>query len=807
MNNINLKSFKVMGTLAYQPDFSKHIQEGVEIPHLTEWIPAQIPGSIYDDLQKASYIEDPYYDMNSLNCEWVANRWWVYKTTFNVTKDDIKDILKLTFKGIDYSAQIYLNGHKLGNHEGMYIPFECIINPYIEIDKENTLVCVIEHAPFADAQPGYTSKTKYMKARYNYKWDFVTRLVNLGLYDEVVITKHNIASISHSFVRPIKKQNSWDLYVELELYGYNDGNTDINLILSSKENNEIININKNINVEKGFNKINFNINLEEYNFNPLLWWPNGYGEQNLYNFDIIINHDNKKSDEINHKIGFRTLKYIHAENRTDALPYCIVINNKKIYIKGTNIVPLSTMQGCVKKDMLNKVISSAKECNVNFFRIWGGGHIESEDFYNSCDEAGIMILQEFPMSSSGCDDIPSKDKHFVDLLHKVAIHNVKLKRNHVSLTLWSGGNELTDEKYLGREDHEGHPATFEDSTLAMLKGVIDTLSPDIMMLPSSASGPNALLKVSDIGNNHDVHGPWGYVGVYEHYDFYNNSDSILHGEFGCGGISNITSLKRFLKEEDIKLKTSDTSRVWAHHSGGWDSYNMRERLMFGDLYHIPFKDYIKINQFVQAESLRYSLESNRRRQWKNVGEMTWQFNEPWPNIQCSNVVDYYGDKKLAFYFMRDAYKSVLTSLKYHKLFYKPNEIFESEVYIINDNIDTEFKIEYIVKDCNDNTLLTGTFDGIAKEDVSLKVGSINLKLPNNITGGFIIELKTSCQNFNDKKEYLMLIADKNIPVTLSKEDELILNTFKNNKLVNDIDGLRADFKPIIKYYDRLIESL
>ncbi len=103
------------------------------------------------------------------------------------------------------------------------------------------------------------------------------------------------------------------------------------------------------------------------------------------------------------------------------------------------------------------------------------------------------------------------------------------------------------------------------------------------MLPSSASGPNALLNPDTPGQNHDVHGPWGFMGVEDHYALYNRSDSIVHGEFGCGGMSNYESVCRFTPEKDRRVATSDENRVWAHHSGGWDTYSYREQLLFGDL--------------------------------------------------------------------------------------------------------------------------------------------------------------------------------------------------------------------------------
>ena len=119
-----LNKWKMSGILPFQSDFSKTVQQGLLLHNLTPWISAKVPGSVYRDLMEANIIDDPYYGENSLNCEWVANRWWVYRTVFTLTKEDFKEHLFVTFYGIDYSAKIYLNGKLLGKHEGMFIPFE-----------------------------------------------------------------------------------------------------------------------------------------------------------------------------------------------------------------------------------------------------------------------------------------------------------------------------------------------------------------------------------------------------------------------------------------------------------------------------------------------------------------------------------------------------------------------------------------------------------------------------------------------------------------------------------------------------------
>ena len=227
--------------------------------------------------------------------------------------------------------------------------------------------------------------------------------------------------------------------------------------------------------------------------------------------------------------------------------------------------------------------------------------------------------------------------------------------------------------------------------------------------------------------------------------------------------------------------------------------------MFGELYDLPFSDYIKVSQFLQAESLRYSLEANRRRQWKNVGQMTWQFNEPWPNIQCSNVVDYYGGKKLAYYFLKDAYAKVLTSMRYYKLFYSPGETFEASLHIINDCVDAPYEVDCAVYTQSGKLLYQNNFSGTACEDVSQIVGQLSIPLPADLTGGFRVVLHTVCGEFTGQKEYLLLIADKNIPLEPT-EHEILLSQAMGRPKSKLFDSLRADTSPVITYVDRMFQN-
>lgn len=343
MKNIAFAGWKLAAVQPYQPIYAPLIAKGFMVPATTRWVDAAVPGSVYRDLLAAGLIEDPYYGDNSLKCEWVANRWWVYRTAFSLKKEDLADTLKLTFEGIDYAAMIYVNGILIGEHEGMYIPFEAVINDFVK-EGENVLVCVLKNAPDADPQGGFTSKTRYLKARFNYKWDFCTRLVNLGLYGAVTLKAYSAAAITGSFARPVKTPEGWKLFTELEIDGYREGEARAvyELEIETEDGLKRLSAELPFALKKDYNTVCFMIDLAGAGIAPRLWWPNGYGEQALHTVTFSVLTEGGAADSVSHRIGFRTIEYRHAEGREDALPYLFVINGKRIYLKGTNMVPLDS---------------------------------------------------------------------------------------------------------------------------------------------------------------------------------------------------------------------------------------------------------------------------------------------------------------------------------------------------------------------------------------------------------------------------------------------------------------------------------
>ncbi|UVI28768.1 glycoside hydrolase family 2 protein [Paenibacillus spongiae] len=666
-----LTDWEVRGFYPHVPHLGQSMETGVVMGGVTDWMTATVPGGVHYDLWAAGWIENPYYGMNSLNCEWVENRWWMYKTAFSF-QPEAGEKVYLNLKGVDYKAHFYLNKEKLGFHEGMFAAVRFDITGKLK-PEGNELIVLLEHAPDEMGQIGYTSRTWTQKSRFTYKWDFSTRMVPIGLWDGVSVETTGMASLDEVRLEPLLEEENGRLIASgrMTIDGDAAAGGDPVVVVSLFDDEVLVDESELVCKREGTNSLNWKLQLNV----PAVrsWNPNGMGEAGLYGVRIRIEFGGKASDTWQGFTGFRTLEWIANDDAPDsALPYTVRLNGRRMYIKGVNLTPLDIQYGTVTRDRYERMVRLLKEAGVNLVRVWGGGIIEKEDFYDCCDRAGILVWQEFIQSSSGIDNVPSKDPHFLELLKETAEAALRVKRNHVSLACWSGGNELMD--------IEGMPSTFEDDNIEMLRRLVMEHDPGRYFLPTSASGPNEFLMIDQPGRNHDVHGPWKYGGPVEHYNQYNRSDSLLHSEFGVDGCCSTESMACFLPESERKVDTMENNPVWRHHGEWWDTLE-RDTALFGapdDL-----EQFAMMSQWTQAEGIRYALEANRRRKFRNSGSIVWQFNEPFPNVSCTSLVDYYERPKMAYYWARKAYATKHISLRYDKLAYSAGEHFMAEVFLHN----------------------------------------------------------------------------------------------------------------------------
>lgn len=380
-------TWQLKGTASYVPLRDKSMETGKPLEGVTGWMDAQVPGGVARALYQAGYIDHPYVDMNSLKCEWIENRWWIYRREFD--RRDIPAHRKtlLHFEGVDYACMVYLNGHLLGEHEGMYEDFAFDVTDLLQTAEHFVLDVLILHAPDEMGQIGRTSQTSTQKSRFGYKWDFSTRLVNLGIWQDVSLILEDEAALDDLYVHSDAANGTGLLHISGTTRA--DGNLPLTVAVRC--------------AKDGVEKAAATLPVQDGVFagtltipSPELWYPNGLGEQPLYDVTLTLRSCETVLDERTMRQGIRHFEMIQNEDApTGALPYTIIMNGERVYMKGVNITPMDHIYGDIPAEQVAYQLHQAKRLNVNIVRVWGGGVIETETFYRLCDELGLLVWQEF----------------------------------------------------------------------------------------------------------------------------------------------------------------------------------------------------------------------------------------------------------------------------------------------------------------------------------------------------------------------------------------------------------------------------
>ncbi|HEX3805943.1 MAG TPA: glycoside hydrolase family 2 TIM barrel-domain containing protein, partial [Gaiellaceae bacterium] len=509
------------------------------------WLSARVPGSVLDDLVRAGEVRSPYHERDSRLAEWVPERAWVYRCRFRA------ELPTLRFEGVDFACTVLVDGREVAAHEGLFAPFDVDVSVFAD-GAEHLLAVVVHPSPPSEPQVGRTSHVRVHKPRMNYGWDFCPRLVHQGIW------------------RPVALVDAPERFPVVSL---NDGVGTVEI------DDEVV------------------LRVEQ----PELWWPNGLGEQRLYEADGF-------------QVGFRTLEL-------DG--YRLIVNGRPMYIKGWNWCPLDPLYGVPRPAKLERLLRLARDANVNLLRVWGGGLIETTEFYELCDRFGILVWQEFSQSSSGIESVPATDDTFVETMRAEARAIVPRRRRHPSLALWCGGNELA-----GKEEGRSDDVPLDDfhPVLAALHEIVRELDPGRGWLPTSPSGPRFLNRLDVIAEDpdgqHDVHGPWEHQGLRDHYALYDAGTAILHSEFGVEGMTNRAAHEQLIDEPN-RWPADRTNPVYEHLGAWWNNAPLVQRC-FGGLLD-DLETLRRASQWLQYDGLRYAVEANMRREPRSSGVIPWQF--------------------------------------------------------------------------------------------------------------------------------------------------------------------------------------
>lgn len=635
------------------------------------WLPASVPGSVQHDLWRAGELADPYAGRNSLAAEWAERRTWLYAHAFAAAPPAPGGRARLRLEGLDYTARVFLNGAELGEHANPFAPFEREVGALLRRDGPNELLVALAPAPDEQDQMGRTSLVRSLKPRMGYWWDFCPRLVNLGLGD-VSLELSGPARVADLWARPrlSDDRSSAELRLEVEL----DAAAPARAALAATvelDGRPVGAAEAELDLPAGASRAELRISIAD----PQLWWPNGAGAQPLYLARLRVSDASGGAphDERAVRFGLRTVELApNATPDSGAPPYSFVVNGQKTYITGWNWVPIDALYSLPRPAKLRRLLQLARRAGANLLRVCGVGLIESAAFYELCDELGIMVWQEFPLSSSDIDRKPAEEPGYIARVVDMARRAIPQRRNHPALVVWCGGNELESLQKLPLDDSE--------PVLAALRDVVAELDPGRHWLPTSARGRKPFNGLSSIRRDpdglHDVHGPWLYEGLEAHYELYNAGSSLFHSELGAEALSNLAALRALLPAGLLRLDALDHP-TWRHLSAWW-----LRREVWGAIFG-PVADLaqlVRASQFLQAEAVRYAIESNRRRAWRNSGSLPWQLNEPYPMAACTSAVDYFGRPRPLYAAVAAAFAPLALSARYETLAWGGRERFAAAIW-------------------------------------------------------------------------------------------------------------------------------
>ena len=635
-------------------------QAGTEL-----WRPAQVPGTVHQDLIYHKQIPDPFYGINEQKIQWVENEDWEYRTAFTVTPEQLKrDDAQLVFEGLDTYADVYLNGALLLKADNMFVGYTIPVKSQLRIGEN--LLHIYFHSPIRQTMPQYNSNgfnypadndhhEKHVsvfsrKAPYSYGWDWGIRMVTSGIWRPVTIRYYDAASISDYHVKQLSLTDQLaKLSNELE----------INNILPQALQAEVrINTSFEGNTEKGISQaitlqpgIN-HISIPSEVLSPVRWMPNGWGKPALYDFSAQIIVEDKVVAQQSHRIGLRTVRLVNEKDQ-DGESFYFEVNGVPMFAKGANYIPQDALLTNVTTERYQTLFRDIKEANMNVIRVWGGGTYEDDRFYDLADENGILIWQDFMFACSVYELTPEFEAN----IRQEFIDNIKRLRHHASLALWCGNNEM--EMFVKQGTWVTKPTEMRDYLFMYERIIPEVLSeydPDTFYWPASPSSGGSFDEPND-PNRGDVH-YWEVWHGNKPFSEYRKYFFRYASEFGFQSFPSVKTLETVT---DDPKELNPFSYVMEKHQRNYGGNGKIAKYMQA-AYRYPenFSDFVYASQLLQADGIRYGVEHYRRNRGRCMGAIYWQLNDCWPVISWSSI-DYYGRWKALHYYAKRFFAPVMLS--------------------------------------------------------------------------------------------------------------------------------------------------
>lgn len=620
------------------------------------WMPATVPGGVHTDLLALGKIPDPFVADNEKQVQWIAQTDWEYKTSFKTSGDVLREARQfLVCDGLDTLAEVSLNGKLLGKANNLYRQWKWEVTGSLK--KQNDLT-VIFRSPVTYITERQKVKPLWgggdipggphlRKAPCHFGWDWGPKLPPIGIWKDIRIEGYTSAKFEDVHVRQEHEDGKVTVSVSAEVKAWdNKAETMTMTLISPLATKQTITV-------KTAAQAEASIVVKD----PLLWWPNGYGAQNLYQLQVVLWSDISELDVRTYQIGLRTIQ-LKQEPDEWGESFTFIVNGVPVFAKGSDWIPADSFPARITNAHLEYLLKSATEAHMNMLRVWGGGLYESESFYSLCDRLGILVWQDFTFA---CGVYP-EDEEFAENVRIEAIENVRRLRHRASLALWCGNNEM-ERDWAGPWNEPENPINqrlkmgYDRMYHHLLPAIVASEDPDTVYWPSSPSSGIPFTDPDGMQRG-DMH-YWDVWHGRKPFTAYRTQFPRFMSEFGFQALPPYRTIQTYAAPEDQNM----TSYIMEHHQRSGSGNGLMIAQMT-DTFRMPkdFESLVYLSMLLQAEGIRYGVEHWRRNMHRVSGTLIWQLNDCWPVASWASL-DYYGRWKALHYAAKRFYAPVLLSVE------------------------------------------------------------------------------------------------------------------------------------------------
>ena len=685
------------------------------------WMPVNIPGSVISALLENGKIDDPYYRTNEYEVREMMRKDYVFEKTFDVDEKILAmNDIELVCDGLDTIAEIYLNGQCIGKADNMHRTwrFDCrgileaknilqIIfrSPieYVENYKET------EGNEITNIAAGAMKGNQYIrKAHSMFGWDWGAQLPDMGIWRNIRIEAFDRMRLTEPLIEQQHSPEGVTLKVRAQLamsvaltqdWGVDvyDGNSeDLSKMPAMTDRNMTISV-----FDPDGTKIGMTVSpacSEAAVFEirePKLWWTNGLGAHPLYKVRIELADKNAVLQEVKeYRIGLRTLTVSQDKDQWGS-EFAFKINGVKIFTKGADYIPEDCIYSHITKERLEMLVDTSVRSNFNCLRVWGGGYYPSDEFYDLCDENGLIVWQDLMYA---CNVYDFNDDFERNIIAETK-DNVRRLRHHACLGMWCGNNEI-ESAWHHWSSFQGHSEKLRADYIKQfeycLPKTVKKYDSQTFYWPSSPSSGGCFDDPDD-ENRGDTH-YWDVWHGQKPFSDYHNHYFRFCSEFGFQSFPSIKTVRTYTEADDRNI----FSEVMESHQKN-DAANGKMLYYLSENFQYPkdFESLLYVTQVLQGIAVKYGVEHWRRNRGRCMGALYWQLNDNWPVASWASI-DYFGRWKALQYMACHFFAQKLGTI------YEEN----GRIYIaaVNDDLeDTTVHVRLSLKDMELNVCDTLEF--------------------------------------------------------------------------------------------------